>query len=49
MYKLYLVYGISASAVLILIGIAVIVVTVKIINRDEFRKNTRFFKVVDKL
>lgn len=49
MYKLYLVYGISASAVLTLIGIAVIVVTVKIINRDEFRKNTRFFKVVDKL
>ena len=49
MCKLYLVYGISASAVLILIGIAVLVVNVKIINRDEFRKNTRFFKVVDKL
>ena len=49
MCKLYLVYGISASAVLTLIGIAVLVVTVKIINRDEFRKNTRFFKVVDKL
>lgn len=49
MYKLYLVYGVSASALLTLIGIAVLVVTVKIINRDEFRKNTRFFKVVDKL
>lgn len=49
MYKTYLVDGALACAVLTLIGIAVLVVTVKIINRDEFRKNTRFFKVVDKL
>lgn len=49
MYKTYLVDGALACAVLTLIGIAVLVVTVKIIDRDEFRKNTRFFKVVDKL
>ena len=49
MYKTYLVDGALACAVLALIGIAVLVVTVKIIDRDEFRKNTRFFKVVDKL
>ena len=49
MYKTYLVDGALACAVLTLIGFAVLVVTVKIIDRDEFRKNTRFFKVVDKL
>lgn len=48
-YKAYLVDGALVSGVIVLIGIATLVVTLKIISRDEFRKNTRFFKVVDRL
>lgn len=49
MSKSYLLFEALGGVALILVGIVIIFVVQRFISRDEFRKNTRFFKVVEKL
>lgn len=49
MAKSYLLYEAIGGLALLLVGIVILFVVQRLISRDEFRKNTRFYKVVEKL
>lgn len=48
-YKSHLCFEALGGVCLLIAGIAAVIITQRFISREEFRKNTRFYKVVDKL